>query len=156
MRKRACSIQITPGIVEGGNMFNHLYRKSEKPRTMRIPCLVTAWFLATATFSASPSIAQSPQGGKLKVQIIYLGRGGCQPSEIHHKGGNFRLYVVNLSPTRDLQLTFHPESANAASISNKNVKDDDHEWIQTIDVHPGRYLLEATNSPEHHCSVVVE
>jgi hypothetical protein len=133
-------------------MYSYSEQKNDESLTHR--GIVAACWIAVVMCVFPNLAAQSASSQKLPVQIIYLGYGGCQPSEIHNKGGKFQLYVINLSPKRDLQLTFHPE--NGADTSNKHVKDDDHEWIQPVDLHPGRYVVEATNSPEHRCSVVVE
>ena len=137
-------------------MFNRLDRERLASATMRLSCFVMTWFLAATILSDSRMQGQPPKSPPLKVQVVYLGSGGCQPSEVHHKGGNFRLYVVNLSPTRNLQLTLHAATAGAATISNKNLADNDNDWMQTVNLQPGHYLIEATNSAEHRCSVVVE
>jgi hypothetical protein len=105
------------------------------------------------------STKPTPARSALLVHTLYLWRGGCQPQTVNAKAGTFVLSVVNLSGENNLQLVLHPASTVASAtsaIGAQALTTGSTRWNSTVTLSAGTYLVEATNSSTHHCSIVVQ
>ena len=105
------------------------------------------------------STSATPTRSTLLVQTLYLWRGGCQPQTMNAKAGTFVLSVINLSSENNLQLILHPAGtavSTTSAIGAQALTATSTRWNSTVTLTPGTYLIEATNSSTHHCSIVVQ
>jgi hypothetical protein len=106
---------------------------------------------------------QLPSAGQARLTIpiyrVYLDRGGCQPAVLKPKNGTFILSVVNVSFTQTLNAVLHPTGTSvsnaAVAIATNSFSIGQTRWAVQVNLANGSYLIEETNSTEHHCSIVV-
>jgi hypothetical protein len=108
------------------------------------------------TLAPSTAQAQSGQTGTeqvVPIQILYLARGGCQPSVIRRKAAEFLLFVVNLSGQPGVQVALH--STDGAAQASQQFSTTQRNWVTDLNLGPGTYTLDGVNSG-HHCQIVLE
>ena len=111
---------------------------------------------ANALGQQATATAQPKTISKLEVEVIYLEKNGCFPTQISRpQGQEFRLWVVNKSGSPDVQISLQ----NATSLAVQSAKQFaplDARWLQLINLPAGTYSLTSTGAQKFGCTIVLK
>jgi hypothetical protein len=101
----------------------------------------------------------------IQVEVIYLEKSGCHPAQITRpQGEQFRLWVVNKSGDKNVQLSLQAVSAPGAGVqpagstvvqSAKTFTPTDTHWLQLLNLPAGTYTLTAPGAQTFGCKIVL-
>jgi len=96
-----------------------------------------------------------PTVSKIEVEVLHLGRNGCQPGQIQRPQGQFRLLVINQTGAPNLQFSMQAVGVTSA-LSTKQFSTADSHWSQLLDLPSGQYLLSSAADSQHKCTIVIK
>jgi hypothetical protein len=97
--------------------------------------------------------AQNKRAGRqVETELITIRPSGFEPSEVTRPAGEFILMVENRSG-RGADL--HLYSETGARLREVMSSDEEPDWNDVMDLHPGRYTLTDASLPELECHITV-
>lgn len=105
--------------------------------------------------SSFPSVAASTaqQGESIEAEVITIRPTGFEPQEISRSKGLFVLAVENRSGLQTIQLRLDRETG--ARIRDPQIPRNKHDWKDSLDLPPGRYILSEAYHPQWSCTLTV-
>jgi hypothetical protein len=104
---------------------------------------------------AAPPTALNDASAQERVEtvLVTITRFGFEPRELTRPQGRFFLEVDNRSELSEVDLRLNVEHGNR--LHRKRVPREQLDWIEPLDLRPGRYTLTEANHPEWVCPITI-
>jgi hypothetical protein len=113
----------------------------------------TAAHEAPRLVNPAPATSQHTGGGGIDGEVITLRPFGFDPSEIARTNGRFTLLVDNRTGLDEVHLRLDREAGGR--VHEVRVPRRKLDWVQGVDLPPGRYLLTDANHPDWVCRITI-
>jgi hypothetical protein len=98
-----------------------------------------------------PSTAEDQD--RIEGEVVTIRPSGFDPREIARPQRPFTLIVENRSGLEEVILRLDREAGNR--VNDARLPRQKIDWIQTVDLSPGRYVLSAANHPDWTCVITI-
>lgn len=104
--------------------------------------------------AVSPTVVDdNPAQERVETVLVTITRFGFEPKEIERGAGKIFLEVDNRSELSEVELRLDAEHGNR--MHQKRVPREQLDWLQPLDLRPGRYTLTEANHPQWSCRITI-